>query len=186
MAQVERKWATIEDLYKEPGKAELVAGRIVREMAAGSKPARVGGRIYRSLDDHADATGKGVAYPDNAGFTVPMLSSGRESFCPDTAYYTGPLPENEMLFVPGPPTLAVEVRSENDYGPAAERAMARKRADYFEAGTLVVWDVDPVAETIATYSASKPEEPVVYRRGDTAQAEPAVPGWQVSVDWIFR
>ena len=27
--------------------------------------------------------------------------------------------------------------------------MAAKRADYFEAGTLVVWDVDPVAETVA-------------------------------------
>ena len=38
--------------------------------------------------------------------------------------------------------FAVEVRSENDYGPEAELALARKRADYFAAGTQVVWDVD--------------------------------------------
>ena len=71
-----------------------------------------------------------------------------------------------MRFIDGAPTFAVEVRSEEDYGPAAQREMAAKRADYFEAGTLVVWDVDPVARTIA-------------------DAEPAVPGWKVSVDDIF-
>jgi Uma2 family endonuclease len=186
MPQVERKWATIEDLCREPGKAELVAGRIVREMATGAKPGRTGGRIYRSLDEHCDATGVGAAFPDNVGFTVPMLGSGRESFCPDTAYFAGALPENDMRFISGPPTFAVEVRSENDYGRAPERDMARKRADYFEAGTVVVWDVDPIAETISSYSAGRTEEPVIFRRGDSADAEPAVPGWRVSVDWIFR
>jgi hypothetical protein len=35
----------------------------------------------------------------------------------------------------------VEVRSEGDYGPRAEQELARKRADYFEAGTRAVWDV---------------------------------------------
>jgi len=35
----------------------------------------------------------------------------------------------------------VGVRSENDYGLAAEGELATKRADYFAAGTRVVWDV---------------------------------------------
>ncbi len=47
-----------------------------------------------------------------------------------------------MEFIHGAPALAVEVRSQNDYGPKADREMAEKRADYFAAGTLVVWDVD--------------------------------------------
>ena len=54
-----------------------------------------------------------------------------------------------MRFIEGAPTFAVEVRSENDYGPAAEVALAEKREDYFAAGTTVVWDVDPVAGTVA-------------------------------------
>jgi hypothetical protein len=89
-----------------------------------------------------------------------------------------------MRFVEGPPTFAAEVRSENDYGDAAEADMAAKRPDYFAAGTAVVWDVDPLAETVAVYRATAPTQPTVYRPGDTAEAEPAVPGWSMPVDEI--
>jgi hypothetical protein len=47
-----------------------------------------------------------------------------------------------MRFLDGASIFAVEVRSEGGYGPAAEQAMAQKRADYFACGSLVVWDVD--------------------------------------------
>jgi Uma2 family endonuclease len=90
-----------------------------------------------------------------------------------------------MRFIEGPPRFAAEVRSENDYGPAAEEAMGRKRCDYFQAGTLVVWDVDPIAETVTAYRSTAPDHPTVYRRGDTAEAEPAVPGWRMPVDDVF-
>jgi len=90
-----------------------------------------------------------------------------------------------MRFIEGPPTFAVEVRSENDYTPAAELEIAAKRADYFAAGTLVVWDVDPIAETIACYRDDTPTNPVTFGRCQTADAEPAVPGWRMPVDEIF-
>ncbi len=186
MATASQADATLDDLYREEGKAELIGGRIVRYMATGYRPNRVAGRIYRSLDDHADRTGRGVACTDNIGFAIPELSSGRQSFSPDAAYYLGPLPANPMRFIEGPPTLAVEVRSEGDYTPSAEAEMAVKRADYFEAGTPIVWDVDPVAETIAAYRAETPGVPITYARGQVAEAEPAVPGWRVDVDWIFH
>jgi len=177
--------ATLDDLYRTPGKAELIGGRIVHFMATGHKPARVGFRIARSLDDYASQVSKGVAYPDNVGFAVTELPSGRESFSPDASYYDGPLPANPMRFIEGAPNFGAEVRSENDYGDAAEAQMAEKRADYFAAGTLVVWDVDPVAECIHVYRATDPSQPTTYRLGQVAEAEPAVPGWRVAVDWIF-
>jgi Uma2 family endonuclease len=90
-----------------------------------------------------------------------------------------------MRFLEGAPVFAVEVRSENDYGNAAEAQLAAKRADYFAAGTLVVWDVDPIAETVAVHRANAPAQPTVYRRGDVADAEPAVPGWRMPVDELF-
>jgi Uma2 family endonuclease len=176
--------ATIDDLYRVEGKAELIGGRIVKFMATGRKPNRAAFRIARSLDDHAEATGVGEVYTDNMGFAVPELRSGRQSFSPDVSYYVGPFPANPMRFIDGPPTFAVEVRSENDYGPAAEEDMAAKRADYFEAGTLAVWDVDPEAETVTAYLAGAVES-VVYRRGQEAEAGPAVPGWRMAVDRIF-
>jgi Uma2 family endonuclease len=177
--------ATLDDLYREEGKAELVGGRIVRYMPSGDLPSAVAGEIFVSLRMHARATGHGHTYADGIGFAVPELPSGRESFSPDASYFVGPLPANRMRFIEGPPTFAVEVRSENDYGPFAESEMAAKRVDYFAAGTRVVWDVDPVAETVTAYRAGDPARPAVYRRGDVADAEPAVPGWRMAVADMF-
>jgi hypothetical protein len=185
MSSVTQAAATLDDLMRVDGKAELIAGRIVHLMATGFKPNRVAARIYRSLDDHAEATGLGIACTDNIGFAVPELSSGRQSFSPDASYYLGPLPKNEMDFVPGPPTLAALVRSKDDYGQSAERAMADKRADYFEAETAVVWDVDPVANLIRAYRTHNPDLPIVFGPGQIADAEPIVPGWRVSVDQVL-
>ncbi len=177
--------ATLDDLMKVDGQAELIGGRIVHQMAAGHLPSQVVARILRSLDDHAELTGRGMAFTSTLGYAVPELPSGRESFSPDASYYVGPLPDNPMRFIEGPPTFAVEVRSENDYGKAAEQEMADKRADYFQAGTLVVWDVDPIAESVRKYLASSPDRPIQFNRGDQADGEPAVPGWRISVDRIF-
>jgi Uma2 family endonuclease len=185
MSAIRQARATLDDLYRTRGKAELIGGRVVEFMATGRKPSRVAGRIYRSLDDRATQTGRGEAHPDSLGYAIPELPSGRESFSPDASYYDGPLPANPMRFIEGPPTLGVEVRSENDYGAAAEIEMAEKRGDYFAAGTQVVWDVDPQAECIHVYKASDPSQFTTYVRGQMAEAEPAVPGWRVAVDWIF-
>jgi hypothetical protein len=66
--------------------------------------------------------------------------------------------------------------------------MAAKRADYFAAGTLVVWDVDLLSEDVVckfvTPGADKPA--AVFRRSEIADAEPAVPGWRMAVDDLFR
>jgi Uma2 family endonuclease len=185
MTSISATRATPDDLYREEGKAELIGGRIVRFMASGDLPSVVAFEIAVSLRAYARASGTGVAYPDGIGYTVPELPSGRESFSPDASYYVGARPPNPMRFIEGAPTFAVEVRSENDYGPAAEVEMAAKRADYFAAGTPVVWDVDPRAETVAVYRASATAQAVIYRRGDVAEAEPAAPGWRIAVDDIF-
>lgn len=186
MATVSTHRATLADLMKTPGKAELIDGRIVHLMATGHRPNRIAARIFRSLDDFAEAGGWGIAYTDNIGFAVPELSSGRESFSPDASFFTGPTPENEMAFPSGAPIFAIEVRSDGDYGPAAERDMAAKRADYFEAGTEVVWDVDPIAETIRSYSRSTPQSPVIFKPGMLADAGSALPEWSMDVTTLFR
>ena len=92
-----------------------------------------------------------------------------------------------MRFLEGAPVFAVEVRSEFDYGKKAESAIARKRSDYFAAGTLVLWEVDLLGtDTVKVYRASDPTQPTIYHRGETAEAEPAVPGWTMPVDELFQ
>ena len=175
--------ATIDDLYGVGGeKAELVEGRIVRMSPTGFLPNYAAGEIHASLREYARRTRKGYAVTDNAGFVVNLPN--RKSFSPDAAFYTGQ--PTGMKFLEGAPVFAAEVRSENDYGGVAERAMAEKRADYFAAGTSVVWDVDVLSDDVVrAYHADSPERPQRYRRGERAAAEPAVPGWTLDVDLLF-
>jgi Uma2 family endonuclease len=154
-------------------------------MACGHLPSIVAGNIYADLRGYVKGLKKGHAYADGIGFSVPEMPSGRESFSPDASYHDGPLPLNLMRFIDGVPNFAAEVRSENDYGNSAEAEMAAKRADYFAMGTQVVWDVDPRAQTVAVHTASVPDLPVVYCRGQVVDAEPALPGWRMKVDDIF-
>ena len=177
--------ATIEDLYNVPedGKAEIIDGEVVLMSPTGDSPSRASGTIYVSLRLYEKNVSKGRAYPDNAGFKVDLPH--RLSFSPDAAFYTGE--RTGMKFLDGAPVFAVEVRSENDYGTQAEEAIAAKRRDYFAAGTQVVWDVDLLGQDVVkVYRAADPDRPTIYRRGEIAEAEPAVPGWQMPVDDLFQ
>jgi Uma2 family endonuclease len=176
--------ATIADLARVAGhgKAELIDGAIVPMSPTGFLPNYAAGEIYASLREYARRTRRGYAVADNAGFIVELPH--RQSFSPDAAFYVGK--PTGMRFLEGAPIFAVEVRSENDYGRAAEQELAEKRADYFAAGTQVVWDVDLLSDDIVrVYRADDPTHPTIYRRGDRAEAEPAVPGWSLAVDDLF-
>ena len=109
------------------------------------------------------------------------MASGRESFSPDAAYYTGPPPANRMRFIDGAPDFAAEVRSETN----RERDIAAKRIDYFLAGTRVIWDVDPEDQTVTVYRAGDPNLPALYKRGDTRRpSQPSLAG-RMAVNDIF-
>lgn len=174
--------ATIKDLYATPGKAELVNGELVLMSPTGGIPGYAGDEIFFSLRSYVRMTNFGHAVGDNKGFLAHLPH--RESFSPDAAFYLGP--PATMKFFPDVPVFAAEVRSENDYGPKAEEEMAAKRADYFAAGCLVVWDVDLLSEDVVrVYRADDPENPTLYRRSEIAEATPAVPGWAMPVDDLF-
>jgi Uma2 family endonuclease len=173
--------ATVENLYHLPedGKAEIVNGELVIMPPTGFLPHRAGFKISMSLYEHEQNHGGGYAIGDNAGFIVNLPN--RRSFSPDAAFYKGEPTGGK--FLNGAPVFAVEVRSEGDYGAAAEQALAAKRADYFAAGTLVVWDVDVLRDKVVrVYRASDPDNPAVFQSGDIAEAEPAVSGWTIPVD----
>ena len=174
--------ATIEDLYKVEGKAELVNGEIVHMSPTGQLPHHAAREISYSLREYEKRTKRGYAVADNAAFVVSLPN--RKSFSPDAAFYIGK--PSSMKFFQGAPVLAVEVRSESDYGPKAERQITRKRVEYFAAGTLVVWDVDLLSDDVVrVYRANNPSAPTIYRRGELAEAEPAVPEWSMPVDDLF-
>jgi len=179
-----RAQATIEELYHIPenGKAEIVDGELILMVPTGFLPGYAASEILVSLRLHQRRSKSGFAIGDNVGFVVSLPN--RRSFSPDAAWHTGKL--TGMKFLDGAPIFAVEVRSEGDYGPQAERAMAAKRRDYFAAGTLCVWDVDLLSpEVIKAYHHADPENPIIFRRSDLADAGAAVSGWAMPVDDLF-
>jgi len=177
--------ATLDDLMKFKPRAELINGRIVPLVPTGDLPSHVAAEISISLHAYGRQTRRGRAVFDACayGFKSP-LPSGRLSISPDASFFEGQSPPNNMSYIPGHPSFAVEVRSVSDFGPKMDREYEIKRNDYFHAGTVVVWDVDPLARTISKYSSLK--DLTVFHAGEIADAEPALPGWRIAVDDLFR
>src|SRR5215213_6965683 len=94
------KCATLDDLYKVEGKAELINGRIVEIMVGGTAN-EVATNVLESLRAYMRRHPGTRAYSDGMGFTVPQLPSGRQSFSPDAAFHTGPFPADRDDFVEG-------------------------------------------------------------------------------------
>jgi Uma2 family endonuclease len=176
--------ATIEDLYHAPDDAmyELIDGKLVRMSPTGFLPSRVASEIFVALRAYERRTRSGYAMTDGIAYIVNLPH--RRSFSPD-ASFAATAPENRMRFVDGAPFIAAEVRSEGDYGNATNRACRAKRAEYFAAGTAVVWDVDPVACTTASYRSNNPDMPTMFNLEQIADAEPTLPGWRVPTSDIF-
>src|SRR6185295_13421476 len=79
--------ATIEDLYKVEGKAELVNGEIEHMSPTGLHPHYAALQIAISLQAYEMASQSGFAVCDNVGFIVDLPH--RTSFSPDAAFYVG-------------------------------------------------------------------------------------------------
>jgi Uma2 family endonuclease len=180
-AKAEAGEARIEDLYRVEGQAEIINGKIVRMPFHGCYLSYAIGRAKSSLHEYSKVGKKGTPLGSTVAFIVDLPH--RKAFCPDLAFHTGPV---TMGFPKGAPVFVAEFRDPESYGAVAERKIKDKIVDYFEAGTQVVWDVDMLRDKVVrVYRASDPDKPTVYRPGEIAEAEPAVPGWKMPVDDLF-
>ncbi|MBI1901981.1 MAG: Uma2 family endonuclease [Planctomycetia bacterium] len=77
------------------------------------------------------------------------------------------------------PDLAVEILSADN--TAAE--MEQKRADYFAAGTKLVWEIDPELRTVRVFRS--PDEPRLLRAADTLDGGDVLPGLEIPLAELF-
>jgi Uma2 family endonuclease len=82
-------------------------------------------------------------------------------------------------YLPLAPDLAVEVVSPSN----TVNEMSKKVHEYLEAGTSIVWVVEPLRRQVTVYTPG----PVVliYRDGDTLDGGDVLPGFTLSVTYIF-
>jgi Uma2 family endonuclease len=102
---------------------------------------------------------------------------------PDVAFISyksfpdGQVPKDAIYRIA--PDLAVEVLSKGN----TRAEMARKRTEYFQAGTRLVWEFDADAKTVDVYT--KPEQPVTLHVGQTLAGDPVLPGLTISLTDLF-
>lgn len=158
---------------------ELVEGRVVRMSPPGSRHAVLATHIAARLHAHARAHRLGAVMTPGGFKIASEPDTVRE---PDVAFVDGRrIPASGVPdgFWPGPPDLAVEIRSPGDRSPE----IASKIRDYLEHGVRLVWIVDPKERTVAVH---RPEMPPVTLGGqDVLDGGDVVPGLACAVERIF-
>jgi len=110
--------------------------------------------------------------------TFQVGESGRK---PDVAFVSQErLPENRHQASPIPPDLAIEVVSPSD----TVYDVVGKALEYLDAGTQMVWVIEPIAKTVIVYRS--PDDIKLFTKNDTFTGEDVVEGFQCAVAEIFE
>jgi len=171
---------TVEEFAEMPlqGIWELVDGEPIELSPAAGRSGWISGNVYRLLASHVRQGQLGWAFPPETGF---ILFEDRHTVrSPDAAVVLGhrlaDLPDS---FVPMPPDLAVEVLSPSD---RMADALA-KVAMYLQAGTPLVWLVNPATRTVVVFRSES--DPETLGESDTLESGDVLPGFRVPVAEIF-
>jgi Uma2 family endonuclease len=110
--------------------------------------------------------------------TFQIGKSGRK---PDVAFVSQErLPENRRQTSPVPPDLAIEVVSPSD----KTYDVQDKVVEYLNAGTRMVWVIEPVLRTVTVYRS--PGDIKTLTINDTLTGEDVIEGFQCLVAAIFE
>jgi len=170
--------ATEQDIIDEDRLCELVDGVLV-EKPMGLRESLLAGLILTYLRGFVDPRDLGlVTGPDGTFLLFPGLVR-----IPDVAFISWPrvpegcVPEEAIPSIA--PDLAVEVVSETN----TPKEMARKRREYFDAGVLLVWMVDPKHRTVAVFTG--PEESRTLDVTQTLDGGEVLPGFTLELSILF-
>jgi Uma2 family endonuclease len=172
---------TAEDLLHAniPDKrTELVRGRLIVREPAGYRHGAVTMNLTLRLGQHVQLTGAGDLLAAETGFTVARNPDTVRA--PDVAFVRRErIPSETRGFPELAPDLAVEVLSPDD---RAGETLA-KVADWLEAGTRLVWVIDPERRLARIYRYDGTES--VFNEADELDGEDVLPGFRCVVSAIL-
>ena len=159
-----------------PYRYELVKGELLTMPLPGASHGAVTMKLSWLLGNHVHANNLGILFAET-GFKLegdPDTVLG-----PDISLVLGAqISSLARGYYPGPPDLAVEVRSPSDRRSGAER----KTALWLSLGTKSVWLVDPKSRTVEIVHSGS--ERRVFHETDEL-ADDTVPGFRIKVSEIF-
>ena len=174
---------TIEEFERLPddeSRSELVRGRLVREPPAGMDHGRVANRLAVLISVFVDRNALGEVFTADTGFV--LFEDPPTVRAPDIAFVSRdrlPPPEESVGFGHLAPDLAVEIVSPSN--TAVE--ILDKVEDYLEAGTRLVWVVEPRRQSITVYRSR--QEIRLLREDDALDGLDVLPGFSLRVTDVF-
>lgn len=165
------------------GHYELLNGRIVVSPPAGWPHGRIGVRIARVLDEHAERRGIGHAFDSSAGFDLP---SG-DTLEPDASlvsharWNAAPAPVLGQ-FLKVVPDLVVEILSPS----TRRRDLTEKKDVYAKNGVDEYWVIDPRARSITVFSRRGDAFDDGVTRTSGALLSRLLPELEAAVEWLLE
>ena len=155
---------------------EYAQGELIPLSPATKRHGKISAKVIWHLSSHVYENGLGELYTAETIFQV-----GDGMMKPDVAFVsTDRLDVDEDKTFPIPPDLAIEVISPTDI----HYRIVRKAFDYLEAGTRLVWVLDPVAKTVTVYRSESDIEILTHET--TLTGEDVVPGFTCPVGQLFE
>lgn len=163
---------------------ELVRGEIVEMNQSGFRHGKVSGRIFRLVDEYAEANDCGHVTSNDSGVVTerdPDTVRGA-----DVAYFSYErLPKNEEPegYPDVAPELVFEVLSPSNRWPQ----VLKKVSEYLQAGVAVAVVADPVGNQLHVYRGEEADQPVaVLNASDMFELPDILPGFAMPVQKLIR
>lgn len=183
-AQSTRTFMTAEELFEIPAddyRYELIKGELIKMSPAGGRHGEIAMNLGAILRNYVKRRRLGRVYAAETGF---ILARNPDTVrAPDVAFILKdriPPEGAPSAFWPLAPDLAVEVVSPGD----RYEEIQEKIADYFHAGTQLVWIVDPRNRTVVVYNSLAGSR--IFTESVTIDGGDVIPGFSCSVAEIFE
>jgi Uma2 family endonuclease len=173
---------TADELLRMPDdgwRYELLRGRLLREPPAGAEHSWLGVALGRRLGEFAHAARAGFVFGADCGFRIALDPDTVRA--PDVSFVAADrLPSGPPRgYVPFAPDLAVEIVSPSD----RVSDVTRKVIDYLDAGTRLVWVIDPVTRTAAVHRSRS--DVLMLRERDVLEGGDVLPGFRLPLAELF-
>lgn len=171
--------ATIRDLEKPENKCcELIAGTLV-EKPMGWEESMLSGLIITKINNLLAESDLGMCTnPDGMYQFFPGRARGPDvAFVPWDRMPGGKPPTDAVPRIV--PTLVVEVPSKSN----TKKEMERKRHEYFDAGVLLVWEIDPKWRSAKAFTS--PRDFTAFGANGKLSAGSVLPGFTLSLKELF-
>jgi Uma2 family endonuclease len=175
---------TAEDLWLMPEeeRGDLVNGEVVREPYTGWRHGRLMLRLGSALLEYVKRHGAGDVAVGDVAFVLDLPHDRERVRGADIAFISAQRLQKGMppeKFFHGAPDLAVEILSPSQTFASVEQ----KVLDYLEAGSRLVWVINPASRSATVYRAGGIGR--LLCEHEQLQGEDLLPGFSILLSEIF-